>query len=466
MQGQRNKFYSSTTDDDKDDTDMSRFADYVVLQSPPHSSTTVTLPLICATVCATTCQLLVGYHTSVLNAVSSGSIIVFQDDGQSSSTLWWSAAVSAMPLGGPLGAWTGGRLADQYGRKLALQACSIIFLMAGILQTMAWDMATIIVSRLVIGVASGCSSVLVPVYLGELAPSHLKGRLGTLTQLSMVVGILAADLLAFGWATPTQWRLLFALTPVLATIQLCLAPFLLESPRWLLSRNAQSLEARRILQRLRGLQCSGRDLEADVQLLLVGSSPSSSKSTSAILLEMWAQPKVRWLLLSAILLQISQQFSGINAVFYYSTSFFDGVLDNPLVGTALVGALNVLATYAALFLMDLCGRKTLILYSSTGMLVSCLVIVSSLLGYLSSNLWALAAVCTYVTFFALGLGPIPWLIVAELFDGQYVATAMSAASQVNWIWYVVNDCLLESVGVDVRCCSLKFYERLASFASM
>jgi SP family facilitated glucose transporter-like MFS transporter 3 len=148
---------------------------------------------------------------------------------------------------------------------------------------------------------------------------------------------------------------------------------------------------------------------------------------------MWSQPKIRLLLLSAIVLQVSQQFSGINAVFYYSTSFFEGVIDNPLVGTTLVGALNVLATYAVLFLMDRCGRKTLILWSAGGMFLSCLVIVASLLGFLG-NMYALAAVCSYVIFFEFGLGPIPWLIVAEMFEGKYVATAMSASSQVNWAW--------------------------------
>jgi MFS transporter, SP family, solute carrier family 2 (facilitated glucose transporter), member 3 len=98
---------------------------------------------------------------------------------------------------------------------------------------------------------------------------------------------------------------------------------------------------------------------------------------------------------------------------YYSTSFFEGVIDDPLVGTTIVGAVNVLATYAALLLMDKCGRRSLILWSSGGMFLSCVVIVLSLLGFFS-NILALVAVNTYVSFFELGLGPIPWLIVAEM----------------------------------------------------
>lgn len=114
-----------------------------------------------------------------------------------------------------------------------------------------------------------------------------------------------------------------------------------------------------------------------------------------------------------------------------STSFFEGVIDNPLVGTTIVGAVNVVATYVALLLMDRCGRRTLILWSAGGMFLSCIVIIMSLLHYFS-NMWALLAVNSYVSFFEIGLGPIPWLIVAEMFDAKYVAVAMSACSQLNW----------------------------------
>jgi len=118
-------------------------------------------------------------------------------------------------------------------------------------------------------------------------------------------------------------------------------------------------------------------------------------------------------------------------VFYYSGLFFNGVIDDPIVGTTLIGAINVLATYAALLLMDRCGRRTLLMWSSAGMFLSCVVIVLALLGYFSKMV-ALGAVASYVSFFEIGLGPIPWLIVAEMFDGKYISTAMSVSSQLNW----------------------------------
>jgi SP family facilitated glucose transporter-like MFS transporter 3 len=118
-------------------------------------------------------------------------------------------------------------------------------------------------------------------------------------------------------------------------------------------------------------------------------------------------------------------------LFVLSTSFFEGVIDNPLVGTTIVGAVNVVATYVALLLMDSSGRRTLILWSAGGMFVSCIVLTLALLGYLN-NMLALVAVNVYVCFFEIGLGPIPWLIVAEMFDAKYVAVAMSLCSQLNW----------------------------------
>jgi len=145
-------------------------------------------------------------------------------------------------------------MADQRGRRGALLIDTWTFLVGGLIQTFAPDMFTIILSRFVIGFASGFSSVLVPIYLGEMAPPTLRGLLGTLTQFALVTGILVADLLAFPFASESKWRTLFAVTPLVAVTQLLLASFLLESPRWLLGRDPSSLKARYIIKHLRGLR--------------------------------------------------------------------------------------------------------------------------------------------------------------------------------------------------------------------
>ena len=386
----------------------------------------VTTPLIFAVLVAALAQFLVGYNTGVMNAPEK---VVFPEH----STSQWSIAVSAFAIGGPFGSKIAGSLADSRGRRGALLINMWTFLLGGIIQTLALDMFSIIIARLVIGFASGFSSVLVPIYLGELSPPTLRGMLGTLTQFALVIGILIADLLAFPFATESKWRILFSITPLTAAFQLLCAPILMESPRWLLSRDPNSRRARYIIKKLRGLHYDYEiDIEADnyISASKIQSMEPTNAGESPVM-QMLRDKKVRLLVVSSILLQMGQQLCGINAVFYYSTSFFEGVIDNPLVGTCLVGFVNVVATYAALLLMDKCGRRILILYSSGGMFLSCIVIVLSLLGVFQ-NIIALLAVNAYVSFFEIGLGPIPWLIVAEMFDAKYVSTAMSLSSQVNW----------------------------------
>jgi len=307
------------------------------------------------------------------------------------------------------------------------------FLLGGVIQTFAISMIYIIIGRFIIGFASGLSTVLVPIYLGEMAPPSLRGTLGTMTQFALVIGILISVIIAYPFATEQSWRYMFAITPFIAITQILLAPLLLESPRWLLHRDLSSKEARHIIRNLRGLRY---DCEVETEVGHFVSADHAQEEEDddhhkVDFMTLCNDKSVRLLLISALVLQMSQQLSGINAVFYYSSSFFKGVIDNPLDGTAIVGTVNVIGTYVALLLMDSYGRRTLILWSTSGMLISTIIIMFALLGYLSSNI-ALIAVNTYVFFFEIGLGPIPALIVAEMFDAKYVSIAMSAACQLNW----------------------------------
>ena len=405
---------------------MSDKTEELILDELQFDTHVVTTPLVFAVVVATASQFLVGYNTGVMNAPEK---VVFPDH----TTALWSLAVAAFAVGGPFGAIVGGKLADSRGRRGALLVDTWTFLIGGLLQTLAPDMYTIIASRFIIGLASGFSSVLVPIYLGEIAPPTLRGLLGTLTQFALVIGILIANLLAFPFATEHDWRALFAATPIVAIIQLLCSPFLLETPRWLLNRDPKSSRARYIIKQLRGMRYD-HEVEHELSNYIIGEAAQhqdEEKSQLAIISEMVSQRGIRMLLVSSLFLQMANQLSGINAIFYYSTLFFEGVIDNPLIGTTIVGAINVVATYVALLLMDSNGRKTLILWSSGGMFLSCIAIILSLLGYFS-NILALVAVNLFVFFYEIGLGPIPWLIVAEMFEGKYVATAMSLCCQLNW----------------------------------
>ena len=390
----------------------------------------VTAPLILAALVACVSQFLCGYNTSVMNAPAA---FVFPGH----TTTAWSLAVSAFAIGGPAGAVLGGALANASGRRQALLFDAVVFFIGGALMTFAPTMLWLVLGRFVVGVASGFASVLVPVYLGELAPPVLRGTFGTCTQFAMVLGILASDLLAFAFME--QWRVLFAMTPILAALQLLCAPHLLESPRWLLDRDETSSAARDALRKLYGFR-DPEQIEHEVSHIVGANAVHKLKPQDSALgtdifsalKGVYKDKKARPLLFSAMALHVGQQLCGINAVFYYSTMFFEGVISNPLLGTTLVAAINVVATYVAIVLMDQCGRKALLTVSASGMLLGVLAITLALYGFLP-KLVALGAVMVYVAFFEVGLGPIPWLVVAEMFDARHIDAAQSVACQVNWL---------------------------------
>lgn len=242
------------------------------------------------------------------------------------STTTWTIAVSAFAIGGPIGSNFAGPLADKRGRRGALLLDIWTFLLGGCLQTFAGDMFTIILARFIIGMASGGATVLVPIYLGELAPPTLRGMLGTMTQFGLVIGILASDFMAFPFATVEGWRVLFGATPFICIVQLILSPFLLESPRWLLGRDKNSRKARYIIKRLRALRY---DHEVETEAGHYISATNAQNSTDGgnqhqvTITDIVYDKKVRILLVSALVLQMAQQLCGINAVFYYSTMFFE-----------------------------------------------------------------------------------------------------------------------------------------------
>jgi SP family facilitated glucose transporter-like MFS transporter 3 len=390
------------------------------------AKTRITKPLVIATIAAAASQFLVGYNIVLLNTTEK---YVFPGH----STVAWSAAVAALALGCPIGAYFGGTLSDRHGRRMTLILGAMGFLIGGLVQTFAPDLLILTLARFVIGLSSGVATVLVPIYLGELAPPNLRGTLGTVNQFALVVGMLVTDLLSFPLATADGWRELFSVTVFVAVGQLLIAPFVVESPRWLLQRDPTDHNARKILKELRG--CT-EDHEVEKELatyiIAAGAQRQEHKSQRAVLSEMMSHERVRRLFFSSVCLHMAQQLCGIHAVFYYSTAFFEGVIENPLVGTTFVGAVNVVFTYVALLLMDSCRRKSLLLWSFGGMFFSCIAVIMSQADVFSNSV-ALIAVNVYVAFYEIGLGPIPFLIVAEMFEPKYVAVTMSLCSQLNWI---------------------------------
>ena len=168
-------------------------------------------------------------------------------------------------------------------------------------------------------------------------------------------------------------------------------------------------------------------------------SASEKEELTVSVFQVLTDKNIRYALMVSITLQIIQQLSGINGVMFYANSFFTRVgLENPLVGTTLVGIINVISTGVALLLMDRIGRRPLLLWSSLGMLISGLLLTLALMSVFPySSIMSVVFMMSYVWFFEIGLGPIPWLIVAEMFPANSRPTAMSVATMVNWMFSFV-----------------------------
>ncbi|XP_060710760.1 solute carrier family 2, facilitated glucose transporter member 4-like [Hemiscyllium ocellatum] len=355
---------------------------------------------------------------------------------QATLTTLWSLSVAIFSIGGMVSSFLLGTLAEWLGRKKAMLVNNILAVTGGILMGLSrycQSYEMLILGRFVIGAYCGISSGLVPMYVGEISPTRLRGTLGTLHQLAIVSGILIAQIFGLDviLGTDELWPLLLAVTVFPAVLQAMLLPLCPESPRYLYIVRNQEGKAKKCLRMLTGRQDVTKSLmEMKEEKRKMDMEP---KVTIAQLFKMasYRQP-----IFIAIILQLSQQLSGINAVFYYSTSIFTGMgIQQPVYITIGVGIINTAFTVVSLFLVERMGRRTLHLLGLAGM-SGCAFTMTISLALLEKLPWmsyiSTVAIFGFVAFFEVGPGPIPWFIVAELFSQGPRPAAMTIAGFANW----------------------------------
>ncbi|XP_058119656.1 glucose transporter type 1 isoform X2 [Anopheles ziemanni] len=396
-----------------------------------------------------------GYNTGVINApevnIENFMKDVYKDRyGEDISEEFiqqlYSVAVSIFAIGGMLGGISGGWMANRFGRKGGLLLNNVLGIAGACLMgftKMSHSYEMLFLGRFIIGVNCGLNTSLVPMYISEIAPLNLRGGLGTVNQLAVTVGLLLSQVLGIEQILGTNdgWPVLLGLAICPAVLQLLLLPICPESPRYLLITKQWEEEARKALRRLR----ASNQVEEDIEEMRAEERAQQCES-SISLIELICSPTLRAPLIIGIVMQLSQQFSGINAVFYYSTSLFmsSGLTEESAkFATIGIGAIMVVMTLVSIPLMDRTGRRTLHLYGLGGMFIFSIFITISFLikeffGYVQEMIdWmsylSVVSTLAFVVFFAVGPGSIPWMITAELFSQGPRPSAMAIAVLVNWM---------------------------------
>ncbi|NTS42566.1 sugar porter family MFS transporter [Flavisolibacter sp. BT320] len=389
--------------------------------------------------------LLFGYDTAVV----AGAIGFIQQKYELSAAMTGWAASCAL-VGCMVGAMFAGAVSDKLGRKKVLMMAGVAFAISSLGIMLPLSLSWFIVFRFIGGIGIGIASMLAPMYISEIAPAQIRGRLISIYQLGIVIGILLiyfvnaaiAGMYDEAWNVEQGWRWMFGsgLLPSLVFIGLLL--IVPESPRWLAQENRWD-EAKDILTKVGGKE------QAQEELVTIRESLNMQQISFSRLIK----PGLRTALIIGVVLSILSQVTGINVIMYYAPEIFKATGDgssSALMQTVLVGGINTLMTVVAIKYVDKWGRKKLLLVGAAGMAV-CLALVG--FAFYTNNTqgyWVLAGILAYISFFAISLGPLTFVVVAEIFPTHIRGRAMSVAIFFLWLSvYIVSQTfpmLLESIG--------------------
>jgi len=387
---------------------------------------------------------LFGYDTAVINGAVGALQTTFQ-----AGDVAIGLSVSSALVGSALGAFVGGQLADRLGRVWTMVVASVLFAVSAVGSGLAFGLWDFSIWRALGGVAVGMASVIAPAYIAEIAPAHLRGRLGSLQQLAIVVGIFAALLVDYGianaaggaanplWLGLGAWRWMMLSELPVAILYGVGALMIPESPRYLVAKKRDD-KARAVLRSI-----IGSAAEAKVEEIRRSFASAHTARFSDLRGRFGLLPVV-WV---GIALSVFQQFVGINVIFYYSSVLWQAVgfsERDSLVITVITSLTNIVTTFIAIATVDRFGRKPLLIIGSVGMALT-LGTMAWVFGTAgvdasgnpllegSSGTVALVAANLYVFCFGMSWGPVTWVLLGEMFNNQIRAHALALAAGMQWI---------------------------------
>ena len=389
-----------------------------------------------------------GYDSGVINGTQKGLEAAF-DLGR----LGIGVNVGAILVGSSIGAFGAGRLSDLIGRRNTMMLSAVLFLVSALAAGAATSSTIFIIARIIGGLGVGAASVTAPVYISEVTPANVRGRLSSIQQVMIIAGLTGAFVANFAlarlaggstatfWGGYEAWRWMFWLQVIPAAIYLFALLLIPESPRYLMVRGREA-QAQAVLTRLFGAETAARKV-ADIRASLAA---DHHKPKLSDLLDR-TTGRVRPILWVGIGLAVFQQLVGINVVFYYGATLWEAVgftEDYALQTNILSGVLSIGACLLTIALIDRIGRRPLLLVGSAGMAVSLATVAWAFAQAVpdgaggvtlpgNAGIVALVAANVYVVFFNASWGPVMWVMLGEMFPNQIRGSALAVAGFAQWI---------------------------------
>jgi sugar porter (SP) family MFS transporter len=397
-------------------------------KTPTSAGGDLTTFIIVASAIAAVGGVLFGFDTGVI----SGAILFIHKQWQLTSGQT-EFATSSVLIGAVLGAIAGGALGDRLGRRLSIVGATVLFLAGTLIVSVAGGMTPFVIGRLLIGSAIGVASFMVPLYISEIVPARVRGGMVSLNQLAVTIGILVSYGVNYVFSHSANWHAMFAVGALPGLVLLVGMYLLPESPRWLVAMRRNE-EAAVVLRKIRARS----DVDGEVTEIRREIEAETGGRLSDLL-----TPALRLPLVIGLGLAVLQQATGVNTVVYYAPAIFRtaglGSATAAIAATTGLGVVNVVMTLVAIWLLDRAGRRPLLLWSAAGMAVSLILLGAgfALRGGQGGPPGALGRITgislmVYIAAFAVGIGPVFWLLIAEIYPLKMRAVAMSAATVANW----------------------------------
>ena len=340
-------------------------------------------------------------------------------------------AVSNLMVACVIGALLAGPIADWTGRKKVLILCAVLFTVSAILSALPRSFTELVIARFIGGMGVGMASVVSPMYIAEISPAKIRGRLVALNQLAIVVGILLSYL--SNWLLVdtgiNNWRYMLVAEILPAITFLVGLFFIPESPRWLTKEGLEK-EALDVLNVVAGAANSDHELQEVKKSL-------AEKSTS---LKELLHPSLRRVLIVGILFSLFAHITGIDTIIYYGPIIFleSGFkTDSALLASVMIGITNLIFTFVGMAMVDKAGRKFLLLVGLAGMGISMMLVGFCMQSDIISAKWTLLWIMTYIASFAMSIGVVIWVYLSEIYPTRVRGQALSVATMVLWLGNVI-----------------------------